>query len=287
MSFVCNSKIVDCSCSYIMLTSWNLLPFSANLNFRKRKKKKSHDARYGNWRVQCYGAEINIQCVNFQVIFTSHLPIDVTGWLCTNVVSQNVPVSPLCVSVVEGHPKCSKFLTRYTLCVVLFIVIDSKTVHKYSHPLCRLLHFWTLTTNHSAHCFPTKCSFNVWEVSTAVLPNLKQKMMYTYGPWMSVNPQRSRNCRGHNTKSQCTVTHARTWKSTENDTTTLTPHSRWVVYQVQYWSSVYSIGQSRNFWSHFIHDVTTCNIHSHCLQKLNGTLKYLSSNIITKLQESL
>jgi hypothetical protein len=37
MSFVCNSKIVDCSCSYIMLMSWNL-PFSANLNFRKRKK---------------------------------------------------------------------------------------------------------------------------------------------------------------------------------------------------------------------------------------------------------
>lgn len=52
---------------------------------------------------------------------------------------------------------------------------------------------------------------------------------------------------------------------------------------------VYSSGLSRNFWSHFIHDVTNkdCNLHSHCLQKLNCTLKYLSSYIITKSQESL
>ena len=159
-SFVCNSKIVDCSCFYIMLMSWNLLPFSANLNFRKRKK--SHDARYGNWRVQCYGEEINLQCVNFQVIFTSRLPIDVTGWLCRNVVSQFVPVCPLCVSVVEGHPECSKLLTHYTLCVVLCIVIDRRTVHEYNHPSCRLLHFWTLTTNHSlpfCSLFPHKMKF--------------------------------------------------------------------------------------------------------------------------------
>lgn len=146
-----------------------------------------------------------------------------------------------------------------------------------------------ITLFHSAHCFPTEWSFNASAVSTAVLPNLKQKMMYTYSSWKSVNPQRSRNCRAHNTKSQCTVTHARTLKSTENDTTTLTPHSRWVLYQVQYCSNVlYWPVQKFLITLHtWCHNPKDCNIHSHCLQKLNGTLKYLSFYIITKSQESL
>jgi len=207
-----------------MLMSWNLLHFSANLNFRKRKKVTWCQI----WQLEgtmlwCRNQSPVCQFPGHFHFTTSHRCHRMTVYKCC------FTVCPLCVSILEGHPECSKFLTCYTLCVVLFIIIDSRTVHKYNHPSCRLLHFWTwqpITFFHSAHWFPTEWIFNASEVSTAILPNLKQKMMYTYSSWKSVNPQRSRNCRAQNTKSQCTVTHARTLKSTENDTTTLTPHSR-------------------------------------------------------------
>lgn len=160
MSFVHNSKIVDYSCSYIMLMSWNLLPFSANLI--SGKKKKSHDARYGKHGGCSVMVQKSISSVSISRSFSRHIFPDMSQDDCVEILFQCVPVYSLCVSVVDEHPKCSKFLTRYTPHVVLFIIIDSRTVHKYNHPSCRLLHFWTLTTNHClpfCSLFPPKMKF--------------------------------------------------------------------------------------------------------------------------------
>jgi hypothetical protein len=155
MSLVFNSKIVDCSSSYIMLMSWNLLPFSANLIFRKIKK--SHDAIYEKWRVHCYGAE-SISNVSISRSFSLHVFPQMSQDDCRNDVSQFVPVCPLCVTV-AGHPECLKFFTHYTLCVYHYWQQNNTQIQSSIMPVTPL---WNLTANHSlpfCSLFPHKMKF--------------------------------------------------------------------------------------------------------------------------------
>jgi hypothetical protein len=88
------------------------------------------------------------------------------------------------------------------------------------------LHFLILQHNPVLICLTSsslKASVNIWKVSGAVLPNLKQNLMHMHCSLKSVIFWRHKNCTGHNTLSHFIETHATTLTATTNNHAGSTP----------------------------------------------------------------